>query len=132
LPVASLSPAFLYRGFHLYLKGLHFPIESPLWYDRFFWQNPVRVTRSIPPERCPFSSASCHQAGRPSDNLALRPFPASRPSFSFLRPRPFDRWVSSNGGSKLLLDGVYVKGKKGLFMRIISLLTSAQIYKLMN
>lgn len=54
--VAGLLPAFLYRRFHVYLKEPRIPLESPLWYDRFSWQNPVWVTRPVPPGRCPFSS----------------------------------------------------------------------------
>jgi len=54
--VAGLLPAFLYRRFRVYLKESRIPFESPLWYDRFSWQNPVRVTRPVPPGRCPFSS----------------------------------------------------------------------------
>ena len=40
----------------VYLKEPRIPFEPPLWYDRFFWQNPVRVTRPVPPGRLPFSS----------------------------------------------------------------------------
>ena len=54
--VTGLLPVLIYRRFDVYLKEPRVPIESPLWYDRFFWQNPVRVTRPVPSGRLPFSS----------------------------------------------------------------------------
>jgi hypothetical protein len=128
----ALPPAFLSRRFRVYLKGPRIPLESPIWHDRFFWQNPVRVTRLVPLRRWPFLPPSCRPAGRPSDSLAFRPAPASRPSLSFLRPQPFGRWVSSNGGFKLLPEGVLVKGEKVLFRKFYSPSTSAEISKFMN
>jgi hypothetical protein len=61
--VTGLPPVFIYRRFHVYLKEPRIPIESPLWYDRFFWQNPVRVTRPVPPGRLPFSSTFLPSGG---------------------------------------------------------------------
>ena len=90
--VAGLPPAFIYRRFRVYLKESRFPLESPLWYDRFFWQNPVRVTRPVPPGRCPFSStlSTFRRVGLPVYSLSVRfrpfglllPIPAFRPSSS--------------------------------------------------
>jgi len=88
--VTGLLPVFIYRRFHVYLKEPRIPIESPLWYDRFFWQNPVRVTRPVPPGRLPFSSTFCtfrrvglpvspHSDGRRSFDLR-RTFPIYRSS----------------------------------------------------
>jgi len=62
----ALPPAFLSRRRSVYLKGPRIPIESPSWYDRFSWQNPVRVTHSVPPECWPFPKPYCGPAGRPS------------------------------------------------------------------
>ena len=59
------------------------------------------------------SSTPCHLAGRPSDSLAFRSFPVSRPSSLFPQTRPYGWWVSSNGGSKLLSRRGDVKGKNG-------------------
>jgi hypothetical protein len=117
--VAGLPPAFIYRRFRVYLKEPRIPFESPLWYDRFFWQNPVRVTRPVPPGRCPFSStlSTFRRVGLPVDSLFrslpvlrpspffgpfpalrpspfLRPLPAFRPSPFFLRSQPFGWWAS--------------------------------------
>jgi len=71
--VAGLLPAFIYRRFRVYLKESRVPIESPLWYDRFFWQNPVRVTRPVPPGRCPFSFAlsTFRRVGLPADSYSV-------------------------------------------------------------
>jgi len=81
--VTGLPPVFIYRRFHVYLKEPRIPIESPLWYDRFFWQNPVRVTRPVPPGRLPFSSTlfTFGRVGLPvnSHSVRLRPFGPCRP-----------------------------------------------------
>jgi hypothetical protein len=50
----SLPPFFI-EVFHLYLKEPRVPLEPPLWYDRFSWQSPIRVTCPVPPEHYPFS-----------------------------------------------------------------------------
>ena len=135
--VAGLLPAFIYRRFRVYLKESRFPFESPLWYDRFSWQNPVRVTRPVPPGRCPFSStlSTFRRVGLPVDSLSVRfrSCDLLRPSFRFqpfglllpsVRFRPFGLLRSScvsnlsvggllsNGGLKLLLGRSIVKPLK--------------------
>ena len=86
--VAGLLPAFLYRRFHVYLKESRIPLESPLWYDRFSWQNPVRVTRPVPPGRCPVTfHPLCFQTGRSFSRFAL----VQSPSFDFFRSSGFLR-----------------------------------------
>jgi len=55
------------------------------------------------------------QAGQPSSRFAFRSNPVFRPLPSFLRPQPFGRWVSSNGGFKILPIVKIVKAKKVLF-----------------
>ncbi len=72
--VAGLLPAFIYRRFRVYLKESRVPIESPLWYDRFLWQNPVRVTRPVPSGRCPFPStlSTLRRVGLPVDSHSVR------------------------------------------------------------
>jgi hypothetical protein len=47
-------PPFFLDAYRVYLKGPRIPIESPSWYDRISWQNPVGVTRPVPPGRWPF------------------------------------------------------------------------------
>ncbi len=42
-------PPFFIDAFASISRVRRRPLESPLWYDRFFWQNPVRVTRPVPP-----------------------------------------------------------------------------------
>jgi len=70
--VTGLPPVFIYRRFHVYLKEPRIPIESPLWYDRFFWQNPVRVTRPVPPGRLPFFIHLIYfRTGRSSSKFAF-------------------------------------------------------------
>ena len=91
--VAGLLPASLFIDvFLVYLKEPRIPLEPPLWYDRFFWQNPVRVTRPVPPGRCPFSStlSTFRRVGLQVYSLSVRfrprglllPFPVFRPSSS--------------------------------------------------
>ena len=65
--VTGLPPVFIYRRFHVYLKEPRIPIESPQWYGRFYWQNPARVTRPVPPGRLP-----CSSTFSPSGGSALR------------------------------------------------------------
>ena len=81
--VTGLPPVFIYRRFHVYLKEPRIPIESPLWYDRFFWQNPVRVTRPVPPGRLPFSFTffTFRRVGLPvnSHSIGRRPYGLRRP-----------------------------------------------------
>lgn len=95
--VAGLLPAFLYRRFRVYLKEPRIPLESPLWYDRFSWQNPVRVTRPVPPGRCPFSStlAAFRRVGLPARSHSLR-FGPCDPLQSSARLRPCDLLRSSD------------------------------------
>ena len=47
-------PPFFIDAFASISRDRRLPLEPPLWYDRFFWQNPVRVTRPVPPGRCRF------------------------------------------------------------------------------
>ncbi len=68
-------PPFFIDAFASISRDRRHPLESPLWYDRFFWQNPVRVTRPVTTWALPFSSTL----------------------------QPCGRWVSSNGKAKLLL-----------------------------
>jgi len=81
--VTGLLPVFIYRRFHVYLKEPRIPIESPLWYDRFFWQNPVRATRPVPPGRLPLSSTlfTFRRVGLPVNlhSVGRRPFGLRRP-----------------------------------------------------
>jgi len=79
----------------VYLKEPRIPFEPPLWYDRFFWQNPVRVTRPVPPGRCPFSStlSTFRRVGLPVDSLSVR-----FRSFDLLLPFPVFRLSSSVSG----------------------------------
>jgi len=142
--VAGLPPAFIYRRLRVYLKEPRIPLESPLWYDRFFWQNPVRVTRPVPPGRCPFPStlSTFRRVGLPVGSLSvlLQSCDCFR-SFSLLQScdcfrssdllRSRDRFRSfcdsnlsvggllSNGGFKLLLKSLIVKAPKGIFRMLI-------------
>ena len=68
-------PPFFIDAFASISRDRRLPLEPPLWYDRFFWQNPVRVTRPVTTWALPFSSTL----------------------------RPCGWWVSSNGEAKLLL-----------------------------
>ena len=81
--VTGLLPVFIYRRFHVYLKEPRIPIESPLWYDRFLWQNPVRVTRPVPSGRLPLSSTllTFRRVGLPviPHSIGRRPFGLRRP-----------------------------------------------------
>jgi hypothetical protein len=155
--VAGLLPAFIYRRLRVYLKEPRIPFESPLWYDRFSWQNPVRVTRPVPPGRCPFSStlfafrrvglqANSHSVRFRSCDL-LRPSVRFRsrdlllPSVRF-RPRGLLRsscdpslsvgGLLSNGGLKLLLKDWIVKAPKAPFRMFISSRISVKNYKSLN
>ena len=97
--VTGLLPVLIYRRFTVYLKEPRIPIESPLWYDRFFWQNPVRVTRPVPPGRCPFSStlSTFRRVGLPVYSLSVRFQP-----FGLLLPIPTFRSSSSVSGLSTL------------------------------
>ena len=90
--VTGLLPVFIYRRFHVYLKEPRIPIEPPLWYDRFFWQNPVRVTRPVPPGRLPFPFTifTFRRVGLPvkSHSNGRRPFGLRR-SIPIYRSSPF-------------------------------------------
>jgi hypothetical protein len=118
----AFSPAFLYRRFRVYLKEPRIPLESPLWYDRFSWQNPVRVTRPVPLGRCPLSStlAAFRRVSLLAGSLSvlLQPLGCFRPCGLL---RPFGRFRPScdpglaaggfllNGEFKLLLEFSIVK-----------------------
>lgn len=56
-------PPFFIDAHRVYLKGPRLPIEPPPWYDRFARQNPVGVTRPVPPERWPFLPPSRSSGG---------------------------------------------------------------------
>ncbi len=93
----AFSPLLFIDACGVYLKEPRIPFESPLWYDRFFWQNPVRVTRPVPPGRCPFSS-TLSTFGRvgllvDSHSVRFRSFNRFQP-FDLLRP--FGRFRSLN------------------------------------
>ena len=95
--VTGLLPVFIYRRFRVYLKEPRIPIESPLWYDRFFWQNPVRVTRPVPPGRCPFLSTlpTFGRVGLSVDSHSVRVRSCNRfQPFNLLRS--FNRFRSSD------------------------------------
>ena len=91
--VTGLLPVFIYRRFHVYLKEPRIPIESPLWYDRFLWQNPVRVTRPVPPGRLPlsFTLITFRRVGLPVNlhSVGRRPYGLRRP-FPICRSSSFD------------------------------------------
>jgi hypothetical protein len=88
----ALPPAFLYRRLRVYLKEPRLPLESPLWYDRFSWQNPVRVTHSVPPECWPFRFPIYRPAGRPW--VVRFPSFSSLATFIFLPATPLKSNVS--------------------------------------
>ena len=129
----AFSPAFIYRRLRVYLKEPRLPLESPLWYDRFSWQNPVRVTRPVPPGRCPFCStlAAVRRVSLPAGSLSVRLQPCGcfRPC-GLLRPlgrfRPScDAGLAAgglllNGGFKLLLRIWIVKAANAALRKFIS------------
>jgi hypothetical protein len=132
LPGAGLSPAFLYRRRSVYLQGSRFPFESPHGTTASFGRTRsgrrtlyhLSAGRSFHPRYIP--------AGRPSCSSALLPFQVSRPFTSLPRFRSFNRWVSSNGGSKLLPWPRSVKGVGVSFTLTNSSRTSPEIRKLLN
>jgi len=92
----AFFPLLFIDVFRVYLKEPRVPIESPKWHDRFFWQNPVRVTRPVPLGRCPLSSTL-------SASWRVSP---SADSHS-VRSRPFDRFRLSCDSS-LSASGFHV------------------------
>ena len=73
--------------------------SHPLWYGRFFWQNPAGVTRPVPFGRIPSFFALLLSGGSAFSSLAFLPFPVLRPFLVFLLAWPGGQWLRLTGGS---------------------------------
>lgn len=72
--------------------------SHPLWYGRFFWQNPAGVTRPVPFGRIPFFLALLLSGGSAFGSSTFLPFPAFRPFPVFLLLWPGGQGFRLTGG----------------------------------
>ena len=88
----ALPPAVLYRRVKRLSQGTANPSRATLMARPLLVAEPgpgdaLRTTRALA-----VSSTLLPSGGSAFGSLAFRPYPASQPSSSFQRPRPFDRW----------------------------------------
>jgi len=98
--VAGLLPAFVYRRISRLSQGTAYPYRVTLMVRPLLWQNPVRVTRPVPPGRLPFSSAlfTFRRVGLPAHSHSV----GRRPR-GLRRPVPICRFSSYDSGLATLL-----------------------------